>query len=311
MLRMKTEIRLLAAALCAAVCLAGCGRELPAAENAPVTTAPAVTTVSALTTSPEITGTTTTVTVDPVWEEHVTETGENGHIIEDVPHYTQFDKYLTACESLAGVSVLRYYGIDITPDLFLSGYLPVADFPGTGEDGKMYGESPWLYFIGDPLQMDGFGCYSGALVRGINKIRSGLAKPLRGQPLDKLCAKYIDKGQPVIIWATMYMDYPQESMQWYLPDGTLFTFMAPEHALVLIGYDDWYYYFSDSLQYENVVAYGREVTGRAYNGLEMQAVVIDPNVLASVPEFWRIQPEAEASDSAEETESGNEYMLYG
>ena len=288
----------------AALCLSGCSYD-EAVQAHPVTT-PAVTTATSATTVTTVTTQTeppviaTAARSAAVLSRPVVLDEQGRHLIQKVPHYTQFSDYYTACEALAGVSLLRYYGIDMTPERFLDGFLPVADCPGTGEDGKMYGESPWLYFIGDPMSMDGFGCYSGALVRGINKIRKGLAKSLRGQPLEKLCANYIDKGQPVAIWATMYMTYPQESMSWYLPDGQEFTFMVPEHALVLIGYDEYNYYFSDSLQYENVVGYSREMTETAYNMLQMQAVVIDQEVLSEVPDFWRRPADELYEETAEQ-----------
>ena len=277
-----------------AVCGTGCGQDgadpaLLMTAIPPVTGTAFTAPVTSVPDPPAETSTATTV--NPQWAEQVIPHGENGHIIENVPHYIQYEEYQTACEAISAVELLRYYGIDMTPERFLSGFLPVADYPGTAEDGLMYGESPWEYFIGDPQQTDGFGCYSSALVRGINKIRSGLAVSLRYRPLEKLCTDYIDKGQPVIIWATMFMDAPEESVQWYLPDGQLFTFVIPEHVLVLIGYDDWYYYFSDSLQYGEVTGYSKEMTERAYEGLLMQAVVIDPSVLETVPDFWAIRPE--------------------
>ena len=270
-----------------AACGTGCSRDTAEtsffAETIPPVPGTALTAVS---TAP-VTTVTTAVTVNPQWEKQVIPQGENGHIIENVPHIPQAEDYMTACESISAIELLQYYGIDMPLDLFLGKYLPVADYPGTGEDGEMHGESPWEYFIGDPTVFDGFGCYSGALVKAINKIQDGLSVKLRYQPLEKLCTDYIDKGQPVIIWATMYMEPPQESMQWYLPDGTLFTFMIPEHALLLTGYDEYYYYFSDSLQYGETVGYPKAMTERAYDGLHMQAVVIDPLVLETVPAFWK------------------------
>lgn len=304
-MHMNGSMRMLTAISCmlTALCLSGCSRD--ASLQTPPVTTPALTTVTtaATQTAPMVT-TTSVRPVQPLSRPVVLDE-EGRHLIQKVPHYTQFADYYTACETLAGVSLLRYYGIDMTPDRFLDGFLPVADNPGMGADGKMYGESPWLYFIGDPRSMDGFGCYSGALVRGINKITKGLAKGLRGQPLEKLCEQYIDKGQPVVIWATMYMEYPQEAMSWYLSDGQLFTFMVPEHALVLIGYDNDCYYFSDSLQYEEVVGYDRNMTETAYNMLQMQAVVIDQQVLGDVPDFWRkpadlLYEETEAQEVYEE-----------
>ena len=295
--------RLLALLLCGILTVGctGCGKTVALTEPIEPDSVPPVTVTSATATTAETTA--TTVTVNPLWAEQVSEKGKNGHIIENVPHYTQFNQYLTACESLAAVSVLRYYGIDMTPDRFLDGFLPMADYPDTGEDGELHGESPWDYFIGDPRQGNGFGCYSGALVRGINKLQDGLAVMLRYQSLDKLCTDYIDKGQPVIIWATMYMARPQNSIKWFLPNGRLFKFKAPEHALVLIGYDDKYYYFSDSLQYESVVAYGKEMTDNAYRGMLLQAVVIDPAVLETVPDFWAIPAEKEESEEPEGEEA--------
>lgn len=307
-LGMCVRNRLLALLLCGSMAAVstGCGKTVALTEPIEPGSVPPVT-VTSVTTAAETT--TTTVTVNPLWAEQVSEKGKNGHIIENVPHYTQFNQYLTACESLAAVSVLRYYGIDMTPERFVDGFLPIADYPDTGEDGELHGESPWDYFIGDPMQANGFGCYSGALVRGINKLRDGLAVKLRYQSLDKLCTDYIDKGQPVIIWATMYMARPQDSIKWYLPNGRLFKFKAPEHALVLVGYDDKYYYFSDSLQYESVVAYGKEMTDNAYRGMLLQAVVIDPEVLETVPDFWAIpaeKDEAEEGAEAEESEDAPE-----
>lgn len=270
-----------------AACGTGCSRE-PAAASFSIETIPPVTgTALTAVSSAPVTTVTTAVTVNPQWADRVSPQGENGQIIEHVPHIQQAEEYMTACESISAVALLQYYGIDMPLELFLNKYLPVADYPGTGEDGEMHGESPWEYFIGDPTVFDGFGCYSGALVRGINKIKDGLAVVLRGQPMEKLCTDYIDKGQPVIIWATMYMEPPQESLQWYLPDDTLFTFMIPEHALLLTGYDEYSYYFSDSLQYSETVGYPKAMTERAYDGLHMQAVVIDPLVLETVPAFWK------------------------
>ncbi|MCR4761877.1 MAG: C39 family peptidase [Oscillospiraceae bacterium] len=279
-------------------CFSGCSNANATEESSVSETTQPVTSLTTGTAVPETTVTTTTVTISPKWAEQLKEQEKDGVIIENVPHYTQFSEYLTACESLAAVSLMRYYGIDMTPELFLDGYLPVADYPDKDSDGELHGESPWDYFIGDPMRGDAFGCYNSALAAGINKIRDGLAVAMDNVPLWKLCKNYIDKGQPVVIWGTMYMAPPNDSysIRWYLPDGELFTFVGPEHALVLIGYDRNNYYFSDSLQYGDVTAYNKKMVEKAYYGLSAQSLVLDPLVVETVPDFWEIREEPEEDD---------------
>lgn len=272
--------------------LTGCVEDIPPAESVPdfVIDIPGLTTAP-----PETTVTTTTTTLPPFADE--AHDIENGVLIENVPHQTQFTEYLTACESVAAVNLLRYYGVDITPDEFLDGFLPVADYPSLGEDGELHAESPWEYFIGDPNQKNAYGCYNGALVKAINKIRDGLAVSLDDVDLDELCHTYIDNGEPVIIWATINMAPSRPGHEWIMPNGERYTFISPEHALVMVGYDDNYYYFSDSLQYPEIAKYARQAVETAYDALYRQAVVIDMTALSQVPDFWRIKEQNADTES--------------
>ena len=216
---------------------------------------------------------TTTVTLNPVWQERAigNYNGNNGIVIEGVPHYTQFTKYLTACESLASVS-------------------------------ELHGASPWEFFIGDPRDAGGFGCYNTAIVKAINKFADGLAIPLDGLSIDDLCSDYIDKGQPVIFWGSIHMQRPYVSeFQWILPNGELYQFINPEHALVLIGYDDEWYYFCDSMSEKDVTPYNKQAVETAYEALGEQAVVIDPLILEALPQRMRV-PVTNADEDGEEVE---------
>ena len=246
--------------------------------------------------------TTTTVTLSPRWQEQAIENynGRNGVVIQGVPHYTQFYSYFTACESLASVSVLQYYGVDMDIDRFIDDYLECAPCPDYASDGKVHGESPWEYFIGDPRDPGGFGCYNTAISKAINKIADGLAIPLENVSVEKLCSDYIDKGQPVIFWGTMYMQYPYISeFTWQLPNGKKYDFVNPEHALVLIGYDDDWYYFCDSLSDREITCYNKQAVETAYEGLFKQAVVIDPLVLEALPQKLRVPFEGPEIEEAE------------
>lgn len=251
---------------------------------------------AAVTTEATTVTTTTAVTISPMWQENLAENYNynGGVVIQKVPHYTQFTEYLTACESLASVSLLQYYGIDMDIDRFLDEYLPRADYPSLGEDGQLHGASPWEYFIGDPRDSSGFGCYNTCIAAGINKLAEGLAIPLDDVPVEELCATYIDKGQPVVFWGTIRMAEPYISeFHWVIPDGSLYHFVNPEHAVVLIGYDENYYYFSDSMSYETITPYAKAMVEKAYDGMFRQALAIDPLVLETLPDEWRMNTTAQ------------------
>ena len=207
------------------------------------------------------------------------------NLIRGLTHYDQSSGYATACESLAAVSLLRFYDIAIDPGEFITKYLPVADYPVRGADGLLHGESPWEYFIGDPMKSNGYGCYSGAIIKAMEQIAPRRAAVLRDVPLSELCEHYIDNGHPVMIWATIDMKPTREGNTWTLPDGTRFTFIRPEHALILIGYDKSYYFFCDSHRDEEVTAYSKTAVETAYKAMHKQAIVVFNNPLpATEPE---------------------------
>lgn len=270
-----------------AMLLWSCGEPIPEYDDVLTPVNQLFTTV---TTTTEATTTTTTVTLSPQWQENAAGNynGAGGVVIRNVPHYTQFTSYFTACESISATAVLQYYGVNMTLDRFIDDYLPKANYPDLGTSGELEGASPWEYFIGDPRDGGGFGCYNTCIASAINKIADGLAIPLDGYSIEDLCTQYIDKGQPVIFWATIGMQQPYVSeFHWYLPDGKMYYFVNPEHACVLIGYDDNYYYFSDSESYMEVAGYPKWQVQAAYEGLFKQAVVIDPLILETLPAQWR------------------------
>ena len=197
------------------------------------------------------------------------------HLIRNVPHLDQTTGYATACESLAAVSLLQYYGIEIEPGDFIRKHLPVADYPSVGEDGNLHGESPWEYFIGSPLRTNGYGCFSGAIQKAIDSVEPGKAVVLRDKTLDELCEQYVANGAPVMIWGTIRMQKTREGNSWILPNGEWYTHIRPEHALLLIGWDENNYYFSDSLSAEAVTPYPVKDTKTAYDAMHRQAIVLN------------------------------------
>ncbi len=196
--------------------------------------------------------------------------------IENVPHIYQAESYPTGCESVAAVSLLQYYGLDITVEDFIDNHLPKTDYPYYKNE-VMFADSPWDAFIGDPYSDSGYGCYSTAIVRAMHSAvpEKYQISTLYNVPLETLFKNYVKQGHPVLIWGTIEMQEPRVGHKWTLPNGKEFTFISPEHALLLIGADNENYYFSDSMRQDAVVSYPKAACETAYAALHKQAIVIN------------------------------------
>ena len=197
--------------------------------------------------------------------------------ILDVPFIGQTERYPTGCESTTAVMALQYNGIGISVDDFIDRFLDLGTAPYE-YDGVLYGDSPWNCFLGSPYSESGWGCYSPVIHSALEKVlenSSYSAKEIRNESLGELCSKYIDNGIPVIIWATMEMKNAFYTSTWQTPEGEQITWIAPEHCLLLVGYDKDYYYFNDS-QKGKQTAYPKHEVETAYESMLSQAVVITP-----------------------------------
>lgn len=201
------------------------------------------------------------------------------YIISDFPHINQSEDFPTGCESVASVCLMNYCGVDITPDEFIDNYLAMGDYPYYDEYGVMHGEDPNEVFIGDPRSKSGYGCYAPVIEKAVKKaLPDNFSVKIvdnRRLTLEQLSREYIAKGIPVAVWTTMEMKTAENGRSWLLPDGSKFTFIRPEHCLVLIGFDSENFYFSDSRAEESVTAYPKEACEEAFASLGRQAVVIE------------------------------------
>lgn len=154
--------------------------------------------------------------------------------------------------------------------------LPTGDAPHTDENGELIGCDPWEAFPGDPFSETGWGCYSTVIERAMNEFLTNTgyhAERLSGVPLYRL-KSYIDNNTPVMIWATICMEPPIESDIWTVPEtGREITWVYPMHALVLTGYDENGYYFSDPLAGQDIY-YGKDSVEVAYTALFEQAIIL-------------------------------------
>ncbi len=253
-----------AAAVAGALCFASAGLDNDNDNEALPASAKESTTVSALVTTAASTEKPCTVSVEK-------DASENSFIIENVPHICQKDLWPTGCESVAAVGLMNFYDHNISVDEFIDSYLPMTGLPQR-VGGELRGESPWSFFIGDPRSKSGFGCYSTVIASALRD--AGLdVMAISGESMGGLAERYVAKGDPVIVWATVDMQPSFEGRSWRLANGEMFTFTRPEHALLLIGYDEDNFYFSDSLKNASVTAYPRDACERAFAALGKQALV--------------------------------------
>ena len=189
-------------------------------------------------------------------------------IIPNVPFISQIGTYPTGCESVTTVMALQYAGVDISVDTFIDTYLDKRDFPF----------DPYETFGGNPRSTSGYGCYATVVKRALDKFVSPETHSVRrltGWSLENLCREYIDNDVPVILWATMGMKKPYVSRTWTYGGTTTVNWIAPEHCLLLVGYDDNHYIFNDPLKYAGLTYYSKEAVEVAYQGLYEQAIVIE------------------------------------
>lgn len=194
----------------------------------------------------------------------------------DVPYINQKLKYPTGCESVSAVMALKFAGYNITPEDFIDNYLPQSPTPYIDDSGKLFGYNPYKVFIGSPYSAEGWGCYYPVIGRCMSRIidRSNhKIVHIRNAPMSKLIS-YIDNDTPVIIWATQGMSKPERSQSWILADSNRkFTWVSPNHCLLLVGYDNTGYYFNDPLTHKNC-RYPAGIVEKRYTAMGRQALII-------------------------------------
>lgn len=197
---------------------------------------------------------------------------ENKKII-NVSAICQYPELPTGCEAVAATMVLRYYGVDITAGEFVISWLEYSENFYTS-NGNLYGPDPNKVFAGNPFTNNSYGCFATPIINAINRNSSDYAaQKITNRSLEELCVEYIDNDKPLLIWATMGMRESSAGNSWHLEDGSVFTWTAQEHCLVLVGYRDEYYFLNDP-QSGSTVAFEKNIVEKRFKELGSQAVYI-------------------------------------
>ncbi|MBO5019034.1 MAG: C39 family peptidase, partial [Clostridia bacterium] len=223
-------------------------------------------------------------------DEIITECSSGNKKTVSTPYIYQVDEFPTGCESVSTVMALQKSGVNMTVATFVDRYLD--------KDPNRYSFNPNTHFGGDPRTTGGMGCYAPVIMNALNKALAGrtqYATNLTGKSLSTLCSDYIDNGIPVIMWATMDM---RQAYTVNYSQGL--TWIAPEHCLLLVGYDDTCYIFHDPMKGANV-HYLKADVAAAYEALGKQSIVVQKGSTASNPPVTEnTNPDILPEDNAEE-----------
>ena len=185
----------------------------------------------------------------------------------EAPIIGQLPNYPTGCESVSAVMALQYNGFNISADTFIDTYL---------DKGDVTNFDPNVCFGGDPKKSSGMGCYAPVIKEAVNNVLESTrktAKSIENYSLEELCKEYIDNNVPVIVWATMEMNKAYTGVKIACGDKTI-QWIAPEHCLLLVGYDENNYIFNDPRKPDGAVYYSKNQSENAYCALGCQAIAI-------------------------------------
>lgn len=183
-------------------------------------------------------------------------------LINNPPKINQYSLgFPTGCESAALTNLLNYWGINVSINEVVN-TLAKGDLPYY-ENGIKYGGNPYIEFVGHPSTYNSYGVYEEPIIDVANKYKPGIINGT-GMSLESILEK-VKEGRPVIVWVSMNMVVPYVSTSWiYKPTGQKISWMANEHALLVVGYNDSQVIVTDSLNGE-IRYYNKDVFRSRYN----------------------------------------------
>jgi uncharacterized protein YvpB len=200
----------------------------------------------------------------------------------DMENVLQLPELPTGCEITALTTLLRFYGFDADKVTMAADYLPKSWGNYQEIDGKVYKDSFFDYFIGDPAGT-GYGCFSPAIMtaaanyltenpRADGKVYE--AVNISGCNPDEMYDLLI-AGTPVMCWATDGMIEPEFHESWYdNATGEKLDWYLHEHAFVLVGFnmDAGLITLNDPMK--GIIDYSKSRFEMRFNQMYSQAIYI-------------------------------------
>lgn len=231
---------------------------------------------------------------------------DNNSVYIDMENVLQLPELPVGCEITALTILLRYCGFDADKTDLARNYLPKGGNYRT-EDGKVYKDSFFDYFIGDPFSR-GYGCFANAIEKAANRYIADhgggfTVKNISGSHPDVLY-DYLAEGTPVLCWATDGMIEPEYYETWYDYDtGEQLDWYLNEHCFVLAGFNMSADLVTLNDPMKGIIDYNINKFETRYEQMYRQAIVILPNSGGYEPAD---RAETTVPETAAETETETE-----
>ena len=194
-----------------------------------------------------------------------------------VPLVMQNPELPTGCEITSVAMVVNFYGYDYDKITMTDKYLDKSN-NFYHKDGQLFGPNPQKFFLGNPRSTSGYGlqCFSGTWLNTLNKIfeenkSEHYAEDISGRSLKDLEGEL--QSAPILISASIDMN-PASPRVLFKDSETKedVTTYRNFHCVVLVGYDEDYYYVNDPLGTFSKLEKAR--LERAYTSTGQQAVIV-------------------------------------
>ncbi|MCM1524592.1 MAG: C39 family peptidase [Ruminococcus sp.] len=211
---------------------------------------------------------------------------DSNSVYIDIENILQTPELPVGCEITALTILLRHCGFDAEKTDMAKNYLPTSWGNSRTEDGKVYKDSFFDYFIGDPFSK-GYGCFSPAIEKAANKYISDhgggyTVKNISGCHPDVLY-EYLIADIPVICWATDGMIEPEYYETWYdNATGEKLDWYLNEHCFVLAGFNISASTVTLNDPMKGIIDYNIDKFEVRFKQMYSQAIVIIPD-RSSVP----------------------------
>ncbi len=236
---------------------------------------------------------------------------DSNSVYIDMENILQLPELPVGCEITALTILLRYCGFDADKTDLAKNYLPVSWGNAREEDGKVYKDSFFDYFIGDPFSR-GYGCFANAIEKAANAYISDhgggfTVKNISGAHPDVLY-DYLAEGTPVLCWATDGMIEPEYYETWYdNATGEKLDWYLNEHCFVLAGFNMSGDIVTLNDPMKGIIDYNINRFETRYDQMYRQAIVIIPDSGSYTPaEHAETTVPETVTESETETETSPE-----
>lgn len=230
---------------------------------------------------------------------------DSNSVYIDMANILQNPELPVGCEITALTTLLNYYGFNAEKTDMAKNYLPTSWGNPKTVDGKLYKDSFYDYFIGDPFSR-GYGCFSPAIERAASSYISShgggyTVKNISGCHPDTLY-EYLIAGTPVLCWATDGMIEPEYYETWYdNATGEQLDWYLNEHCFVLAGFNIANSTVTLNDPMKGIIDYNIDKFEVRFKQMHSQAIVLIPEGSQEITTAAVTEPPVSEGETEERT----------